>query len=62
MGFSMAAVMIVFSIIIGNVQITPDYYPAFVKSLRITFIIFIVLCVFGVFAQLKGLGEKSKKD
>jgi hypothetical protein len=55
MGFSMAAVMIVFSIFIGNVQITQAYYPALLKSLKFTFVIFALLCVFGVFAQLRGL-------
>ena len=58
MGFSMAAVMIVFSVLMGNIPITPEYYPALLKSLNITFVIFAILCVFGVFAQLQGLRRR----
>jgi EmrB/QacA subfamily drug resistance transporter len=49
---SMGIVMLIFAVIMGNVQITPEYYPMFLQSMRIAFIVFSVLCVFGVFASL----------
>jgi hypothetical protein len=52
MTFSMGMVMLIFGIYIGHVQITPQYYPAFINSVNIAFIIFAVLCLGGVFASL----------
>jgi MFS family permease len=49
---SMGIVMLIFAVIIGNVQITPEYYPMFLQSMQIAFIVFSILCVFGVFASL----------
>jgi len=51
---SMGIVMILFSLYIGKAQITPEYYPAFLSSVKVGFIIFAVLCFGGVFAQLVG--------
>jgi EmrB/QacA subfamily drug resistance transporter len=51
---SMGIVMILFSIYIGKAQITPEYYPAFLTSVKVGFIIFTVLCFAGVFTQLIG--------
>ena len=51
---SMAVVMILFAIFIGNVQITPEYYAAFLVSLKTAFIIFAVLCFAGIFIILAG--------
>ena len=49
---SMGIVMLIFAVIIGNVQITPEYYPLFLQSMQIAFIVFAILCVLGVFASL----------
>ena len=54
MMLSMAIVMILFSIYIGEAQITPEYYPAFLTSAKIGFIIFATLGFGGIFAQLAG--------
>ena len=51
----MAIAMILFSIYIGKAQITPEYYPAFLTSMKVGFIIFAAICLSGVFAQLAGL-------
>jgi len=48
----MALVMILFSTIIGRVQITPEYYSSFLKCIKITFVISAILCSGGVFASL----------
>ncbi len=50
--FSMGVVMIIFSILIGRVQILPNYYPQFLKSLRVAFLLFSILCFLGIFASL----------
>jgi EmrB/QacA subfamily drug resistance transporter len=52
MMFSMGMVMLIFSLYIGRVQITPSSYPLFIKSVKVAFIIFTALCVAGIFASL----------
>jgi EmrB/QacA subfamily drug resistance transporter len=48
---SMALILLLFSVLIGQVQISPAYYPDFLKSMQISFIIFAALCCAGVFAS-----------
>jgi MFS family permease len=50
--FSLGTVMLIFSLTIGRVQITPAYYPQFLQAARTAFIVFAGLCVGGVFASL----------
>jgi EmrB/QacA subfamily drug resistance transporter len=50
--FSMGITMLIFVIYIGRVEITPEYYSVFVTSIKITFVIFAVLCFGGIFASL----------
>jgi hypothetical protein len=52
MVFSMGMTVLIFSIYIGKVQITPECYPAFLKCLRLGFTFFAVLCFGGIFASL----------
>ncbi len=49
---SMTMAMLLFAIYIGRVQITPAYYPLFLRSVHTAFIIFSILCFGGVFASL----------
>jgi EmrB/QacA subfamily drug resistance transporter len=49
---SLGIVMIMFALFIGQVQITPGNYPAFLMSYRIAFIVFAVLCFGGIFASM----------
>ena len=49
--FSMAISMLVIAVFIGNSQIIAPVYPLFLKSMKITFIIFAALCLIGVFAS-----------
>ncbi|MFC1885923.1 MFS transporter [Thermodesulfobacteriota bacterium] len=51
MMISMAIATLIFSIFIGKVQITPEHYPAFMKSIRIAFIVFSIFCTGGVFSS-----------
>jgi len=50
--FSMGVAMTIFSIVIGRVVITPEYYGVFVESVRIAFVVFTLLCVAGIGASL----------
>ena len=49
---SMGIATVVFSIFIGRNQITPENYPALIKSIKVAFIISAVLCFGGIFASL----------
>lgn len=49
---SMGIAMMIFAIVIGPVEITPEYYPQFVLSLHYAFILFTVFCILGIFASL----------
>lgn len=49
---SMGIAMMILSLSIGRVQIAPDNYPLFMKSARMAFVVFAVLCAGGVFASL----------
>jgi len=46
---SMAIAMVVFAVFMGREQITPNNYDLFLKSVKISFSIFAVLCTFGIF-------------
>jgi EmrB/QacA subfamily drug resistance transporter len=50
--FSMGLTAMVFAIIIGHVQITPVFFPAFLQSIHLLFILFIGLCLIGIVASL----------
>jgi EmrB/QacA subfamily drug resistance transporter len=52
MSFSMGIAMLLFAIYIGRVEIIPEYYPLFLSSTKIAFIIFTALCSGGIFASL----------
>ncbi len=52
---SMAIVWVVFAIIIGRVEITSqtvEYHPAFIRSVRITFLISALLCACAIFFSM----------
>ncbi|MFH1169461.1 MAG: MFS transporter [Chloroflexota bacterium] len=50
--FSMGVTLLLFAIYIGKVQITPEYYPQFLQSMRTAFIISVALCFAGIFASI----------
>ena len=49
---SLGIAMLIFAVVIGQVQITPEFYGPFLKSLKIAFGVFAVLCVAGVLSSL----------
>lgn len=59
--FSMSIIMTVFSLFIGKMQITDEMYQPFMKSIRIIFVAFTILCIGGIFASL-ARGNIRKKS
>ncbi len=57
---SMAIVMLLFALIIGKVEITPQHYEAFLKASRTAYVIFAILCSCGIFFSLAR--DKGKRD
>jgi MFS family permease len=49
---SMGIVTLVFALFIGRAQITPQYYPLFIKSINVVFIISSVLGIGGIYFSL----------
>jgi hypothetical protein len=49
---SMGIVTVLFAVLIGRVEITPEYYAPFLQSMKIAFIVCTVLCFLGIFASL----------
>ena len=52
MAFSMGVALLIFSIYLGKVQITPETYPIFLRCTKLAFTFFTVLCFGGLFASL----------
>ena len=50
--FSMGIVIVIFSIIIGKVEITSENQVNLLKSIRIAFILFSLLSFVGIFSSL----------
>jgi len=50
---SMGIATMIFAIVIGHVEITPEYYPAIIQSVQYSFVLFTALCVIGIFASLQ---------
>lgn len=58
--FSMGFTVLVFSVFLGKAEINPSNYPAFLKSMKVLFILFAIFCVGSVAASLaRGNVRKS---
>lgn len=58
---SMGISTVIFSLLIGRVQITQDQYPSLMKSIVVAFVIFTVFCLVGIFASM-ARGKKKKVE
>jgi len=52
MVLSMGVAMLMFTLYMGRVQITTEYYPLFQESMKTSFLVFAVLCFGSIFASL----------
>lgn len=61
MMISMCITALIFALFLGRVQITPEHFSSFMKSFRLSFVIFSVLCLGGIFSSLirGGLRENN---
>ena len=50
--FSMGIATSIFTLFIGRAQITPDYYPALIQSIKVALIVFSCLCAIGIYFSL----------
>lgn len=57
--FSMGIAIMAISWTVGNVQISPEVHTELISAMRITFIVFFVLCLFGIYAS--SIREKGVK-
>ena len=62
MMLSMGITMILFSVYIGQAEITSEYYPDFLSSVRVGFIIFSVFSIGGVVAQMVARNRDKKES
>ena len=60
MMLSMGVMMILFSVYIGDAEITPAYYPQFLTSVKVGFTIFAILGLIGVIAQM--VARRTSKE
>jgi len=57
---SMAVVMLIFALLIGKVEITPQHYDSFIIATKIAFVVFGILSISGIFFSLaKGSLQES---
>ncbi len=61
MMISMGIMMIIFSLFIGQAEITPERYPQFLNSVRTGFIIFTVLSILGFISQMVARSADSAR-
>lgn len=60
---SMGIALLLFALYMGRVQISPEYYPLFLKSMRTAFIISGALCFGGIFASIaRGKTHRAGSD
>ena len=56
---SMAIAMVIFSLFLGKEEISPSNYDLFLSSIYVSFLIFAILCVIGIFFSV-ARGSKDK--
>lgn len=49
---SMGLAQLVFAVFIGAVHITPEIFPVFMKSLKVAFALFCIICLVGIFPSM----------
>ncbi len=59
---SMGIATLIFALLIGRVQITPEVYPNLLSSIHLCFIIFTTICLLGIYASWKRGGGRSYQE
>ena len=50
--FSMGIATLILALFIGRAEISPEHYPAFIKSVKTAFVVFTILCSGGIVLSL----------
>jgi len=56
---SMGITMVLLSLFMGEVEVTPEYYQAFLSCMRTAYIIFAGLCFAGIFVQMAAVRRRK---
>lgn len=58
--FSLGLLTLIFALIMGNVPIIPETFPALIKSSQVTMTISTILCVIAIILSLMGIKSKNE--
>ena len=58
--FSLGLLTLIFALIMGNVPIIPETFPALIKSSQVTMTISTILCVLAIILSLMGIKSKNE--
>ncbi len=57
---SMGIAIMIFALVIGRVEITPQFYPAFLSSMKFGFLLFAIICFAGIYPSMaRGRVQRS---
>ncbi|MGV8143326.1 MAG: MFS transporter [Methanothermobacter sp.] len=59
---SIGIATLIFALIIGRVQITPEQYPSLLNSIHICFVVFTIICMVGIYASWKRGDGRSYQE
>ena len=59
---SIGIATLIFALIIGRVQITPEQYPSLLNSIHICFVVFTIICIVGIYASWKRGDGRSYQE
>lgn len=59
---SMGIATMIFALVIGHVEITPEYYPAVIQSVQYAFVLFTIFCVIGIYASLQRANKEVQRN
>ena len=59
---SIGIATLIFALVIGRVQITPEQYPSLLNSIHICFVVFTIICIVGIYASWKRGDGRSYQE
>lgn len=59
---SIGIATLIFALVIGRVQITPEQYPSLLNSIHICFVVFTIICMVGIYASWKRGDGRSYQE
>ena len=59
---SIGIATLIFALVMGRVQITPEQYPSLLNSIHICFVVFTIICIVGIYASWKRGDGRSYQE